>query len=953
MSLKKSTPSLYIALLFLAIFTSTASAQTVNSVKSKAEVNQAKLLAQVEETTAPDTITFTPRVGVGYTTEGSGFNPYSSFDGFFPLMQTPGKSLTFVEGKMLWDTDTSALGGNLLLGHRFINGAKNRVTGGYISYDSRNTGNATFNQLGLGLESLGENVDFRLNGYIPLGNTSSQLAASFPGTASFQGNSLQIDRVRLLQESLTGADLEVGTKLTSWNNGGLRGYVGGYVYGGDNISTFAGVRGRVVGTWDGLQAGLSLQNDSRFDTRLVFNIGASLGGNRSRGQNQSVLARMGDSVQRESSILVDNQIVKDTITAINPNGGLFTPTTSANFSTVLAAAKPNDTVYVQADASSTIAGFTVPDKVQVLSSGASQSVNTQVGNVAIAGSGTGVLPKVTGTITLASNGSNQTLSGFAVTNTASQAGIIGTNNTNATIKQNQVTINGKNTDTILAGRGIVLVGANGTTNIDSNTVRNAIGEGIRLDNVSGKANITNNTVLNTIQPQTQTGLEASIFIRNNRGDVDLTIASNTVGDNNTRATFNNDGSAITSGGNEIDGIEFSLCRSYAAPVLDTFAKCSGTATAKVSIVNNTVRNIGALGVDGADGIDINLNNNDDTTDAGARVGSLTISGNKISNIADKGVSFGVDGDAVLGLGTVSNNTVDTVGDIGLALRSRFNSSSNYAVSGNSITKAGGNGIEYILTQATNNSVSTGVISNNTITNSGANGIAVGSRNTSKQTVTVSNNTITNSAAVGISLDARDINSTTTATISNNKVADSGTNGISILSRNTSQATATVSNNTITNSLTTANIRGIDVETRDSGKLELTLDANTVSGATADGIRIRAGSNTGASVANVIVKNNDIRGNNTAAVATSADLAATSGSNSNFCLRSQNNKAGTTATTGYFLSRTGTSTFRLEDSFLASNTGVFRFNPAVTLTSTSTLPVGTVFTTVPAGTCGAL
>ncbi len=707
MPVKRTTPSLYLALLLLGIFTSSATAQTAAPKNTNTAKN---LVAQTEETaTAPEAITFGPRVGASYTTEGSGFKPYGGFDAFFPIFQTPGSNLTFVEGKMLLDTDTGALGGNVLLGHRFLNAAKNRVTGGYVSYDSRNTGNAVFNQLGLGFESLGENVDFHVNGYIPVGNKSAQLAGSY-GTASFQGNSLQIDRVRLLQESLTGADAEVGTKLTSWNNGGLRGYVGGYVYGGENISTFAGVKGRIVGTWDGLQAGLSLQNDSRFDTRLVFNIGATLGGNPSAG-NQSVVARMADPVQRESSILVDNQIVQDTIAAINPNGGLFTPTTSANFTSVLGAAKANDTVYVQADASSTIGAFTVPDRVQVLSSGVSQSVNTQVGPVTIPAS-SAVLPKVTGTITLASNGSNQTLSGFAVANaTPGLPGIVGTNNTNATIANNQVTIpldptfNNATSQTRLgltANRGILLVGANGTTSIDTNIVKNAIGEGIRLENVSGKASITNNTVLNTIQPYNQTGLEASIYIRNNKGDVDLTIANNTVGDNNTRSTTGYNG-VVTNGvaaytptalvGNEVDGIEFSLCRSYLGGLPDSFAACSGTATAKVTIANNTVRNIGVVGVDGADGIDMNLNNGDIDLigDKGARVSSLSIIGNNIFNIADKGVSFGSDGDTILGLGNVSNNTVTNVGGIGIALRSRQNSNTNYVAQNNTITKAAANG----------------------------------------------------------------------------------------------------------------------------------------------------------------------------------------------------------------------------------------------------------------------
>jgi trimeric autotransporter adhesin len=939
MPVKRTTPSLYLALLLLGIFTSTATAQTVAPKNTNTAKN---LLAQTEETvTAPEAITFGPRIGASYTTEGSGFKPYGGFDAFFPIFQTPGSNLTFVEGKMLLDADTGALGGNILLGHRFLNGAKNRVTGGYVSYDSRNTGNAVFNQLGLGFESLGENVDFHVNGYIPVGNKSAQLAASFPGTASFQGSSLQIDRVRLLQESLTGADAEVGTKLTSWNNGGLRGYVGGYVYGGENISTFAGVRGRVVGTWDGLQAGLSLQNDSRFDTRLVFNIGASLGGNRSGG-NQSVLARLADPVQRESSILVDNQIVNDSVTAIlangqqaniihvasggNSDGSFESPYGFDKLQTALNdAAKSSGIVYVRADNNNTtLPGFTVPSGVQVVSSAQTQQINTlQAGNIKLPGSGSGISPKVTGTVTLASNGSNQTLSGFAITNTAGQAGIVGTNNTNATISYNQVTIKGVNTDLVLAGRGIVLTGANGTTNINYNTVTNAIGEGIRLDNVSGKANITNNTVLNTIQPNTQTGLEASIFIRNNKGDVDLTITGNEVGNNNTQSTLGEDGKALV--GNEIDGIEVSLCRSYGQNGVtssDPFATCgvaspTGTATAKVNISDNKVHDIGNITptvIDGADGIDINFGQKDIPTDTGARISSFIIDKNIVTNMADKGISFGIDSDSILKKGTISNNTITNVGGDAIAVHPRANSVSDVDVLYNTIDGAvrgpGDKGaLVFGLTGGNaNNAVSVGTVIGNTIKN------------------------------------------TSNAADASTKSPVSG--GLYIVSSGTGNLTLTAKDNVISNTDTTNNASGIYIQTQQNGKMQLVLDSNTVTDSKRDGITILAGSNAGTSQVNIVAKNNNLQGNNTAGSATKAGLAANAGSNTNFCLALQNNKASNNGAKDYILTKatvTGTvnPTFRIEDGLLSTNTGAFQIGTTA-YTLGSALPTG--FTSVPTGTC---
>ncbi len=869
-----------------------------------------------------------PRLSIYTGTAGSGFNSSIDLGAFTPLFQTPGQTLTYLDGKLRIDTGSSVLGGNLLFGHRFLNDAKTRVIGGYVSYDTRNTGATVFNQLGAGFEVLGQNWDFNTNAYLPIGNNNVQLAGSATGFG-FQGNSLLLDRTRVLQDALAGFDAEVGTPLMRWKGGGLKGYAGGYLYSGEGIPSFAGVRGRLVGTWGGMTSGLSIQNDPRFDTRIVFNIGAIFGGPSSSSNSDdriNIASRLGDPVQRESNILVDNQTIRDTIVAINPATGkpwVFqqvtlgaiagTGTAEAPTGTVAAALSKtlsdgNGIVYVKSGSNPGIPAFTVPTNVQVLSTGPVQKLNTPQGVINLPGSGTGVNPN-SGTVTLATNGSNQVISGFNIVNTAGNPAIVGTNNTNATIANNTIVINAPNTAASqslgLAGRGIVLIGANSTgdgqTTIDNNTVRNAIGEGIRLENVSGKAFITRNTVLNTIQPYNQTGIESSIYVRNNKGDVDLTIANNLVGDNNTRSTTGYT-SVVGSGvytsvplvGNEVDGIEFSLCRSYAGGLPDTFAACSGTATAKVTIANNTIRNIGVVGTDGSDGIDINLNNGDVDLlpDKGARVSSLSITGNTITNIADKGISFGSDGDAVLGLGTVSNNTITNVGDIGIALRSRQTSNTNYVATNNVITRAGTSGIEFALTRADNAAIASAIISNNIINNS-------------------------------------------------------GTAGINIRSRINGQAKATVTNNSINNSdRTTGNVIGIAVSAEEASKLQVTIDQNTITGNRREAIAIGANTTAagGTSPVNAIVTNNTLTGNNTTGAASGA-FTARAASNTNLCLQLQNNTAGTTATTGYFLNRAATTAtanpiFRIESSLLVSNTGSF----------TPTIPLPATFTSIATGTC---
>ena len=258
---------------------------------------------------------------------------------------------------------------------------------------------------------------------------------------------------------------------------------------------------------------------------------------------------------------------------------------------------------------------------------------------------TGVYPIVSDTVTLAS-GSNQALSGFSINKnvaTGANAGIIGNNNVNALIANNRVNITAPSSTPVgNSGRGVVLIGASGNTNVSDNQVNNAIAEGIRLDNVSGTAAITGNTVINTIQPNVQTQVEAGILVRNNTGNVNLTIANNIVRDNTT-----------TAGVVEIDGIEFSLCRVY-----PDLAGCATTTTATVNITGNTIRNITGA-PDGADGIDINLGNNANAT--------LTISNNTIDNIVNKGISFGaVDGS--IGTTTISNNKISNVGGAGIQVR---------------------------------------------------------------------------------------------------------------------------------------------------------------------------------------------------------------------------------------------------------------------------------------------
>lgn len=180
-----------------------------------------------------------------------------------------------------------------------------------------------------------------------------------------------------------------------------------------------------------------------------------------------LLARLGDSVNRNSNIVLDRQIesIRSTIQTAqlitNPSTGQPLRFRHANpgigagvgtfenptgdVASAIAVAQPDDIVYVQPGNNPGIPAFTIPDRVQVLSTVPIQRINTvELGNLQLPLSGAGVLPSVQGTVTL---GNQTTLSGFAI-RTAAGAGIVGNNINQATVRDNAIA----NT----AGQGISL-----------------------------------------------------------------------------------------------------------------------------------------------------------------------------------------------------------------------------------------------------------------------------------------------------------------------------------------------------------------------------------------------------------------------------------------------------------------------------------------------------------------
>ena len=135
--------------------------------------------------------------GIGYS------QGYTTLEGFFapdpqqwllmPFLDLRGH--VFNNGKMA---------ANAGLGFRGISGCRTYGLNAY--YDYRNTKRLHYNQVGVGLETLGTLWDFRINGYLPVGRKmTSPYNVQF---GSFSGHYLLLSQKR--QFAMKGADAEIG-----------------------------------------------------------------------------------------------------------------------------------------------------------------------------------------------------------------------------------------------------------------------------------------------------------------------------------------------------------------------------------------------------------------------------------------------------------------------------------------------------------------------------------------------------------------------------------------------------------------------------------------------------------------------------------------------------------------------------------------------------------------------
>lgn len=710
-----------------------------------------------------------PRLGINHTSSGAGYDGVTQLEGFFPLRQTPSENLTFLEGDARIDNDGN-WGGSLILGHRIYDEDNDRIWGGYLAADHRQTDDNGFYQLGLGFESLGEVVDFRINGYLPIGDTSNLLSEqTFDSgnltTTGFQGHRLMLTNERtqqttqLWESALGGVDAEVGVRVAHWDDGDLRAFGGVYYYGGAHSNDTFGWRLRLAANPnDHIHLGAAIQNDDLFGTNVSVSVGVTWPRIHPRAQTseqETVALRLGEPTVRNPTIIVnqeqetDIQVDRTEQPLMNPeeerpyrfqhvtlgrrggDGTFERPFGSVQAALDATQSDGNDVVYVDRGNNANIPAFAIPDRVQVLSQAPVQilagmpfpgfpsrpvrlpfSPTENFNNgilVRLPLSNDGRFPNIreAGAANLVTLSDRTTLAGFNLSN-AAENGVIGQNIADVELRDN--------------------------------TIRNA-GRGIFLNDVADSVILFDNTIVNSIGG---TGSGQGILIQDSINDsVEVTMERQRLLNNRVGLEIAASGEiSQQQGSSQTVSITDTTIENNREQGLQLSAETFGNQI--VSFQNGTIRG------NGSQGVQIQAIN------SGSQ--EVTIEQSTINQNGSDGIRM--EGGVLNGSGTaaqeayIRNNTISENGGDGIQIIGNEVVAQEAGIDGNQIQNNRGAGIrgtannvaflEYV-TDANNNSNG---ISNNVITGNGDQGIDLNANNRATLVTDIQENRLENNQTAG-------------------------------------------------------------------------------------------------------------------------------------------------------------------------------------------------------------
>lgn len=551
--------------------------------------------------------------GIGYR------QGYTTLEGFFTYNQWDNWLLFLDARGHIFNNGRPAA--NAGIGTRYL--TDKRIWGINSYYDYRNTTRQHYNQVGVGLESLGQIWDFRLNGYFPVGTHKSRnYDLRF---VKFNGNESILSQK--YEYVLGGFNGEAAIHVDTWEKFPLYFAAGPYYLHGKGVGTWGGQARASVKIYEYLELSGNVSYDHLFKWigQGQLSVTAPFGhkkkvkmrknSNASCSELIAVSKRAYQSVDRFEIIPVDRKHKYSV--ALNADTGLpfhfvFVDNTSASLGTyespypTLAEAEanssPNDIIYVFPGDGTTKGvdtGITLSDYQKLWGSGYAQTLATTLGKATMpvmsssTFNGVTITPIITNTsgpvVTLA-NGNE--ISGLFLQNQGSNPSISATDISNATILNS--TLAGGNAAGYI---GIDAVGLSGTLTVSDCTFNQGT-YGILLNNSSGSLStaITNSTfssgsILNptifwTLSNAAQGNLtlEDSSIVTSYRGvEVNLTNTSAiTAQVNNNTFDTGNRGFYIDSlsGDTTIDvSMQYNTINSY---VQSVYIVQTGSATATLS-----------------------------------------------------------------------------------------------------------------------------------------------------------------------------------------------------------------------------------------------------------------------------------------------------------------------------------------------------------------------------------
>ena len=207
--------------------------------------------------------------------------------------------------------------GNIGAGLRRYDELRDRIFGVNAYWDYDNGNRRSYNQFGVGIESLGRWVDFRANAVFVAGTDRNILSTSFQNPLIGVGPSgLTVDRVDFQESAFSGMNAEIGVPTPLLGRYGFETHVGGYYYQADDNEDVTGVSIRnEMQISDDIRAGINVTNDDVFDTQVFATLSITIPDGRAQRwfRPQKVREKMTSRVERRNRVVTNRRVKTTTV----------------------------------------------------------------------------------------------------------------------------------------------------------------------------------------------------------------------------------------------------------------------------------------------------------------------------------------------------------------------------------------------------------------------------------------------------------------------------------------------------------------------------------------------------------------------------------------------------------------------------------------------------------------